>query len=289
MIIILLVNIKRITITWLTIPLLIYLGFIAYLWAFQESMIFFPQETTDERWTAIIETLGGEYVSIRADDGAVLEGIFLSNKSNPDDVTPRPTIIFFGGNAMIVEHIIYLFDRFPKQNVNALLVDYRGYGLSTGEPDVEWFKKDAEKIFDAASSHPMVDGSCITVWGVSIGAGIATHLASVKPVEKLILQSPFTSTVDVAFKMFPIVPKSVIRLLLRHQFDNLALAPTITQPALIIHGEADWQAPVEHGRRVAEAWGGPVEFLPVAGKGHNDLWGSREVWERVMGFVKESP
>lgn len=247
--------------------------------------MFFPEKTTDERWTQMIEMLGGDYVSIRADDGAVLEGIFLSNKSNPADTTPRPTIIFFGGNAMLVEHVIYLFDRFPKQNVNVLLMDYRGYGLSTGEPDVEWMKKDAEKIFDAASSHPMVDGNRITVWGVSIGTGIATHLASVKPVEKLILQSPFTSAVDGAFRMFPITPKFVIKLLLRHQFDNLSLAPSLTQPALIIHGEDDWQAPVEHGRRVAEAWGGPVEFLPVPGKGHNDLWGSEEVWEKVMEFV----
>ncbi len=267
---------------WIGILFLIYLAFIAFLFLFQEKLLFFPRATTDDRWKVLIEEeLKADYVSIRADDGVVLEGMFLSDHSGE----PRPTILFFTGNGTIVEDIASLFARFPKEGINVLLMDYRGYGLSTGEPDTEWMKRDAEKIYTAAVSHPHVDKDHIIVWGMSLGTGIATHLASVKQIEKVILFSPFTSLEDVAAESLHLIPQSIIHLLLLHKLDNVALAPSLQQPALIIHGENDARIRKEHAEKVAEAWGGPAELFLIPQRGHNDLWESEEMWEKVSEFL----
>jgi len=271
-------------ILWVGILAAIGLAFISFLTLFQDSLIFFPRTTTDDRWKQLIEEeLKADYVSIRADDDAVLEGMFLSDHTG----APRPTIIVFPGNAMLVEDIAPLFSRFPAQGISVLLMDYRGYGLSTGEPDAEWMKRDAEKIFDAASKHPAVDPAHITAWGVSLGTGIATHLASVKPIEKVILFSPYTSLVDVGHSMFPFLPKSIIKTFLKHDLDNLALAPSLSQPALIAHGSLDGQLSSDHAKKIQEAWGGEAELLLLPERGHDDLWGDEKVWKKVMEFLKQ--
>ena len=261
----------------------IYLAFLAYLYIFQDSFVFFPRKTTDERWTEIIEELRGDYVSIQADDGEVLEGIFLSDKTS-EEVIAKPTVIFFGGNAMRVEDIIYEFRDLPAHDINVLLMDYRGYGLSTGKPHTNSFKRDAQKIFDAAASHPSTDPDRITVWGISLGTGIALHLAAAKTPEKVILFAPFTSTTDIAREAYPFAPVSM---LLKHKLDNLALAPYLKLPVLIVHGEDDNQINPSHSEKIAEAWGGNAEFILLPERGHNDLMGDSEAWEEVVEFLKD--
>lgn len=271
-------------ILWGGILTAIALAFIGFLALFQDSLIFFPRITTDDRWKALIEEeLKADYVSILADDGAVLEGMFLSDHTGE----PRPTMIVFLGNATIVEDVAALFTRLPEQGTNALLMDYRGYGLSTGKPDAQWMKRDAEKIFDAASKHPAVDPKHITAWGVSLGTGIATHLASVKPIEKVILFSPYTSLADMGHSMFPFLPEAVITKFLKHKLDTLALAPTLSQPVLIVHGQNDGQISQDHAKAIAAAWNGEAELLILPGRDHDNLWEDEKMWEKVMEFLKQ--
>jgi pimeloyl-ACP methyl ester carboxylesterase len=242
-------------------------------------MIFLPQKTTDTRWDEIIQTQKVDYMSIRADDGAVLEGMLLHDFSEE----PRPTVIFFGGNSMHVEQFVHHFLRLRSHGVNVLLMDYRGYGLSTGKPDAYWMKRDAEKIFDAANAHPYVDASQITAWGYSLGTGIAAHLAAKKPIAKVILYSSFTSMADLAQEQYPFVP---VRLLLKHNFETLTLARTLKQPALIVQGEDDKQIAPDHATKIADAWAGEKELMIVPERGHNDLLEDEGVWERVIEFLQ---
>ena len=260
----------------------IYLAFVAYLYFMQDSFMFFPKATTDARWTEIIEDLRGDYVSIQADDGEVLEGIFLSDKTS--EVIARPTVIFFGGNAMRVEDVVYEFKDLPSHGFNVLLMDYRGYGLSTGKPNTNAFKRDAQKIFDAVASHTAVDADHITVFGMSLGTGIATHVAAVKPAEKVILFAPYTSTADMARESYPFVPVS---LFFKHKLENLKLAQYLKQPALIVHGTSDKQISHGHSEKTASAWSGDAELLLLTERGHNDLITDEEAWGAVMEFLKE--
>ena len=282
---------------WVGIVFCLYVVFIGYIAFRQDSYIFLPRSTTDERWKKMIESLHGDYVSIMADDGNVLEGGFLSDHSGQ----PRPTVIFFPGNGMLVEEIAYEFADLPSQGINVLLMDYRGYGLSTGEPDVEWIKRDAEKIFDAAASHVLVQKDRITVIGFSLGTGFAAYLASVKPavprtdpersegsgagVANVILLAPFTNMVDRGMEIFHIVPRPIMRRLLHASLDTLSLAPTIHQPALIAHGEADEAISSKHAIKIRDAWAGPTELLLLPGVGHQDILESKEMWQKAVELI----
>lgn len=277
--------------SFLALLLALYLSFLAFLTLFQDRLIFFPQKMTEERWKQVAEELQGEYMTIRVnEEGVHLQGWFLPARGTglrpvqQELETPatKPTVIFFGGNAMRLDLAAYTLDPLRNAGVNLMLLDYRGYGLSEGHPSTDAMKADALKIFDAASKHPQVDPARIIAWGYSLGAGIAAHLASVRPVEKLILFAPFTSTMEIAQKLFPFVP---VRLLLRHKLDTLALAPTLTQPVLIVAGGQDGEVSSEHAERIAEAWSGSKELLLLPERGHEDLLEDRKAWEKLVTFV----
>ena len=187
---------------------------------------------------------------------------------------------------MLVEEIAPIFTRLPAMGFNVLLMDYRGYGLSTGKPNIAWMKRDAEKVFLAASQHPEVAHEHISVWGMSLGTGIAVHLASVMEVDKVILSAPFTSTVDLGARMFPIIPKMIIRKLLNQNMDTLAIAGSIKQPGLIFKAENDEEIPADHAERVAQAWGGEAKLIELKGQGHQDLLSSEEMWNETITFLR---
>ncbi|MEK7137123.1 MAG: alpha/beta fold hydrolase [Patescibacteria group bacterium] len=273
--------------SWSFIALLlaIYLSFLAFLTIFQDRLIFFPEKMTEERWQEVAEELHGDYVTIRTnEEGVHLQGWFFPAQSEPEsEPQPRSTIIFFGGNAMRLDLMAYLLDPLRDAGVHILLVDYRGYGLSEGKPSAETMKADAVKLFDAAAAHPSVDARHIIAWGYSLGTGVAAHLASVRPVSKIILFAPFTSTTEIAKNLFPFVPVS---LLLQYKLDTLALAPALAQPVLIVAGEKDGEISKEHAKRIAEAWGGPKELLVLPEQGHDDLLGDEGTWKKLVEFVQ---
>jgi pimeloyl-ACP methyl ester carboxylesterase len=278
---------------WFGLLLASYTGFVLFLFLFQERLIFFPPKMTEERWKEVAEELHGDYVTIRVnEEGVHLQGWFLGEeeseegKIGTEGLVGRPTVLFFGGNAMRLDLFASMLEPLRNAGVNIFLIDYRGYGLSEGKPSAEAMKTDAVKVFDAVTTHPAVDPERIFAWGYSIGSAVATHLAAQRPVAKLILFAPFTSSVDVAKRSFPFLPRALITLLLRHHFETLALAPSLHQPVLIVHGDRDWQAPLEGARRVAAAWQGPVKLVVTEGRSHNDLLEDEGVWEAVLEFVK---
>ena len=288
--------------------LLLYIGFCAYLFLFQNSLLFFPTKMSEERWKYVADDVHADYVTIRVnEEGNHLQGWFIAGKAEKAggaETSPQeqklPTVIFFGGNAMEIDTTIYDLLPLRENAVNLLLVDYRGYGLSEGKPGADTMKKDAEKVFDAAASHPLVDEEHIIAWGYSLGTGVAAHLASVRPslprtdpehdegsgagVEKVILFAPFTSTLDLAKEHYPFFP---VDLLLRHRFETLTLAPTLNQPVLIIHGDEDEEFGIEHAEKIAAAWKGPKELLVLDGRGHSDLLEDQKAWDAVWKFLQK--
>jgi pimeloyl-ACP methyl ester carboxylesterase len=160
-------------------------------------------------------------------------------------------------------------------------MDLRGYGWSAGSPSEEGWRKDATAAFDHLVGRGIAPER-IVVHGVSIGTGPAMWLAERRELSGLILQSPFTSLASVAQRTFFFVP---CRLLLRDRYDNLAAAPAITDPVLIIHGTADGIVAPGHSERLAAAFPDPVRRVTAPGYGHNDLSYWDEYWPTITGFV----
>jgi hypothetical protein len=212
-------------------------------------------------------------VEIRSRD-AMLEGWWITNPQ----VTNPATMIYFGGNAEDVLHMSATGRSYNAKRI--LVVNYRGYGRSTGQPNQEALYEDALAIYDFAISAPEVDRNHIVVMGRSLGSGLAAMLASQRPVAGAILITPFDSLVNVAAHHYPFFP---VRLLLRHHFPSSDWAKTTKAPALIIAGEQDSIIPPLHAQRLHDAWAGEKQIHVMEGVGHNDI----ELHPEYYGLVNE--
>jgi fermentation-respiration switch protein FrsA (DUF1100 family) len=110
------------------------------------------------------------------------------------------------------------------------------------------------------------------LWGHSLGTGVAVALAAAAaaahPVGKLILEAPFTSTVDLALRLFPLVP---VRWLMLDQFRSDERIAQVTVPLLVLHGERDVVVPIRFGERLFALAHEPKRFVRYPAGGHDDL------------------
>jgi pimeloyl-ACP methyl ester carboxylesterase len=186
-----------------------------YLYLAQRSLIYFPTpEIQSQDATALrIQTAG-----------AVLK-VWEVERPGPD------AVIYFGGNADDAgAHIVPFARALPERSL--YFVNYRGYGGSTGTPTEAALLADALSVFD----HVHRDHSRIAIIGRSLGSGVATYLATERPVDRLVLVTPYDSIARVAqghYRWFPIF------LILKDRFDSLSRVPRISAPTLVLIAQLD--------------------------------------------------
>lgn len=177
------------------------------------------------------------------------------------------TVVLFHGNGETMFDDVVLAEVLMSRGLGVLLVEYRGYGITYGPPPSEAsLYADGE----AAMKHLAKEGipnERISVWGTSLGTGIASEMARRGHGTRLVLVSPFTSVVDMGRRVAPFLPVS---LLMAHRLDTQARAKDITQPTLVAHGDADEIIPFEMGEAVARALP-KARFIRVPGAHHNDV------------------
>jgi fermentation-respiration switch protein FrsA (DUF1100 family) len=164
-------------------------------------------------------------------------------------------MIYFYGNGMCLKQAMPEFDRFRRLGLNVLIPDYVGYGMSGGRPSEHGCQATADAAYDFLVSTRGGDPKTIIAGGWSLGGAVAIDLASRRQVGGLVAFSTFTSAVEVARRLLPFAPVS---LLLRSRFDSLRKIATIRCPILIGHGRRDTIIPFRMGETLAESAGGPV-------------------------------
>lgn len=251
---------------------IIYIIMVAFFYLFQKNFIFFPQPLagiihTDEHT---------EEVRIRIDDNKLLHGWLCKSKVDG----PQKLIIYFGGNAEEVSHMIPIASMFEDWAL--LLVNYPGYGKSEGKPGQESFYKAALAIYDYALSRDDVDAENIVSMGRSIGSGSAVYLAHERKVGGVVLVSPFESIRAVARSAMPFLP---VNLILRHKFLSKKYASEISSPMIAFYGTADQVIPPSHTQKLESYWKGSSRLVELQGYGHNDIFESRQMWEEITGFL----
>ena len=237
-----------------------YLGIMGLVWVAQESMMFHPRPAP-----AALDPPPGwrlEEIVHTAADGTRLAGVLAL-----PPLERAPLVIYFGGNAEEVTEYAPGVARYYG-NRAVLLVNYRGYGRSTGRPGEAGMVADALELYDWAARHPAIDGQRIALHGVSLGTGVAVQVAAARPARCIVLTSPFSSATDIAREIYSWLP---VALLMRHPFDSARAAPAVKAPALILVGEDDTIVPPRLSDRLAALWGGKVERVGFKGFGHNDF------------------
>lgn len=247
----------------------------------QERLIFFPQPL-DERTRAAVHNAApdaGE-IELATADGHRLHGWFVPNGAPAQGA---PALIYFGGNA---EEVCGLaLEAAELRGISLVLFDYRGYGRSTGEPGERALFADALAIYDSVAARPGIDRQRIVAMGRSLGSGVATYLASRRPVAAVVLVTPYDSMAAVARTHYPFL---WIGPLLRHPFDSATRARAIDAPMLALIAGADTIIPPRHGQALVKAWRGPHSSIVLPGAGHNDIGVQPAYWPAIRAFLLEA-
>lgn len=211
-------------------------------------------------------------------DGARLHGWLFSTKKAESD---EPLVIYYGGNA---EELSANLTEFRDRGINNfLMVNYRGYGRSTGVPTEDQLVADALFIIDHMMAQRQYAAERIVLMGRSLGSGVAVKVASLREVGGVILVTPFDSLVNVAKHHYPFLP---VNLLLQHRFDSERLAPKVTAPLLALIAGRDEIIPNTNSQKLVKNWAGPLKTLVIPAAGHNDIHLYPEYWQALMSFLE---
>jgi hypothetical protein len=196
---------------------------------------------------------------------------------------PHPALLFFHGNGEFIDDWVELLRPFPERlGMGLLLVEYPGYGRSTGRPTEGSIVAVATAAWDRIAARPGVDPGRMVAMGRSLGGGPAAALAREREPAALVLQSAFTDVADLAVRRFWVPP-----FLVRDRFPVLPAVRAFPGPVLVLHGRRDEVIPFHHGEALAGA-GPHVTFLPWA-CGHNDCPPPGEGWwEAVEDFLSRA-
>jgi pimeloyl-ACP methyl ester carboxylesterase len=246
----------------IAIALLVYAVICGTLYAVQRSLLYFP---TPESHSVLAEAVRIET------SGAVLKVWHIASSG-------ERAILYFGGNAEDVGWNIEAFAAaFP--NTDVYLVNYRGYGGSSGAPSEAALLADAETVFDEVRRrHPRV-----AVIGRSLGSGVAVHLAAGRDVSKLALVTPYDSIARVAQRHYAFVP---VAWLLRDTFDSFRKARNVRAPVLVLLAEHDRVIPRAHSERLVTAFApGQAEVRTLAGTNHDSIASSQDYQAALAAFL----
>ncbi|QHC96404.1 hypothetical protein PspR84_17770 [Pseudomonas sp. R84] len=226
----------------------VYLVLCAALFFFQRSLIYFPQPNA--------VTSADSQLTLSMPDAQV-------SVVTRERVGPR-ALIYFGGNAEDVSRNLPEFaEAFPEYAV--YLLNYRGFGGSSGSPSEAAIAEDALALFDQVyASHPQV-----SLIGRSLGSGVAVRLASQRPVQQLILVTPYNSLEEIATRQYPWVP---VQWLLKDRFESGKYAAHIRVPTLLLAASDDEVIPRASTQRLLENFPQGVALLRVVpDSGHNSI------------------
>jgi pimeloyl-ACP methyl ester carboxylesterase len=189
--------------------------------------------------------LGRDIVPLRIDTslGAV-DSLFLPA---PTAGAPQPVVVFAHGNGEVIDYWVSALQGFQERGIGVLLVEYPGYGRSTGSPSERSIRATMDAAYDRIAADPRVDRARIFGFGQSLGGGAICLLARDRPLRALILQSTFTSLDRFAVR-FAAPP-----FLLRDHYNNLSSVRSFRGPMLVIHGRHDAVVPWQQGQELASA------------------------------------
>ena len=268
--------------------LLVYLGVSLVMSMLQTSMIFPGAASQGQLASVVRPDPSRELLELKTADGQRVAACFgwaltVDGTRHPD-AKSKPTILYFYGNGMCMADSLGEFNKLRRLGNNVIVSDYLGYGMSGGKPSEAGCYAGAQAVWDHAMGRPDVDKGKIVPMGWSLGAGSAIELASKKPVAGLAIFSPFTSVADMAKRVMPFFPTS---LLLRHRFDNESKLPNVKCPILIMHGTHDGIIPFDMSKRLARVAGDRATFEAVEGADHNDLFdvGGAEMFQTIGAFL----
>lgn len=255
----------------LTFIVIIYLTMCALLYFFQEKYIFFPPQP-NKSWYEKIK----QYEYYITTDFETLQGWKITNP----DITKNSTIIYFGGNAEDVSYNVFDAGLFSARNL--FFINMPGFGNSTGHPSEINFYKNSLQIYDHIKSNRDIDSENIFIMGRSLGASVASYIASKRNPKGLILITPFDSIENVArhyYKLFP------VRFFLKHKFDVEKHINFINSPILVIASDNDGVIPINNLKNLYNPHKEKIKLIKINHASHNNIHTTEQYFSSINEFL----
>ena len=179
---------------------------------------------------------------------------------------PKGVVFYLKGNSRSIKGWGKFAIDFTRQGFDVVMVDYRGFGKSTGRRTEEGIKQDLQFVYDLIKGQ--VEEKYIILYGRSLGSGFAAKLASLNNPRMVILESPFYSLANVAKRYLPFMP---ISLIMRFPIRTYLYMQYIKCPIKIIHGTNDKLIPLSKSVKLSEINAENTRLYTVIGGGHNNL------------------
>lgn len=267
--------VTRISHVLLNAVIAIVLGVVALnVWMYfaQPAMVFYPTRDLDA--TPSDWGLAYEDVDLRAPDGVHLHGWYVPRTGS------KRVVLFLHGNAGNISHRGDSIAIFHRLGLNVLIVDYRGYGQSSGKPSEAGLYRDALTAWRYLTDTRGIDAGHIIVFGRSLGGAVAAELATQVRPGALILESTFESARSMARAAFPVLSHLIV---LRYRFDTHSRIQRVRCPVLVVHSAEDEIIPYYMGQRIFEAANQPKEMLTLRGDHNMGFIESQPEYERALG------
>jgi uncharacterized protein len=262
---------------------ILYLGLCLFLRYWQSRLIFFPP--TEIATTPAEVNLPYKEVWLPVSTGKIHGWWIKSSQPN------APALLYFHGNGSNIGDLINRASRFHQLGLSVLLIDYRGYGKSSGPfPNESLVCEDAQAALTYLTQTRQLPPHRIFLYGHSLGGAVAIELASRHPqLAGIIIEGSFTSVSAVAkeislYRLFP------IDWILTQKFDSINKIPNLKMPMLFIHGTADDIVPSKMSQELYAVAPQPKQLLLVPEAGHDDVakLGGVKYLQAIEQFIEQA-
>lgn len=255
------------------------LAFAVRLFIIQDRLIFQPVKPAPRTPASL--GLDHEVLSLPLEGGGAVAGWWVPARAG--DARGHLAVLYFHGSASHLSHELSTLRFLRSLGVATLLVEYPGYDEGTGRPDEGGCYQAAQAgwrhLLDVRGFEP----PGVAVFGISLGAALATYLAERERPCGLVVHSAFTSVPDLAAHRYPWLP---VRAFCRTRMDNLRRMPDCPAPLLVVHSEDDEHTPFRQAVRLYERHPGPKRLLPIHGPHFSNPWqrsrAVRSAWEQLL-------
>lgn len=260
---------------------LIGLGVAAYLllcvvaYKVQEYFIFKPEKLAPDFAYQYEDPF--EELFFEPEPGVTINGLRFFEEGS------QGLVIYFHGNTRSIKGWSKYARDFTQHGYDVLMVDYRGFGKSTGKRSEEALKQDAQHVYNQMRARYGYKEANIVIYGRSLGSGFACKLASSNKPRMLILDAPYYSFSYVTNRFLPFLPLGFI---LRFKLRTDLWIRYVRCPIYIIHGTKDWLIPYRSSVRLAKLVPLTARLIPIYGGGHNNLPSFPEYHQKLAEILK---
>ena len=245
--------------TWVILSFMVFIN--------QNALIYVPSKkylNTPEYYNLKYEN----YI-LSTKDGERINSWFIPHSN------PRATLLFLHGNGGNISTRLDSINIFHKLGLSVFIIDYRGYGSSSGVPSEEGTYIDAESAWLFLKNKKHINENDIIIFGRSLGGAVAIWLAHKYRSSALIVESSFTSIIDMGRHNYPYLP---ISLLAKIKYPSDERISRIEVPKLFIHSKDDDIVPYKFGKKLYDLAIQPKSFLDINGLHNNGFLVSGDVY-----------